>query len=57
MKLLPIMSRHYSANSKWEYPNVSGRSCHPDLTPNSPYLFTRNCVKVGGEIFRLDFGS
>ena len=35
MKLLLIIFLHNPANGWWEYSNLSGRSCHLDLTPNS----------------------
>ena len=55
MKLFIILSIHYPANSKWENPNLSGRSCYFELTPNSPNLFSRNCIKAEGENWQLDF--
>ena len=57
MKLLPIIFIHHPAEGKWEYLNLSGRSCYLDLIPNSPYLYARNCVKAGGENWQLDIGS
>ena len=38
LKLLPIVSLQYLAIGKWEYQNLSGRSCYLDLIPNSPRI-------------------
>ena len=56
MKILSTISIHYPAKGKREYPNLSGRSCYLDLIPNSSHLFTRNCVKAGGENYNQILG-
>ena len=47
--LLPMIYTYYPANSKWEYSNLSGRSCYLDPTPNSCNQFIRKCVSARGE--------
>ena len=42
---------------KWEYSNLSGKSCYLDVTPNSPNQFERECQTARREKYQSDLGS
>ena len=47
----------YLANRWWEYSNLSGKSCYPDIKPNSCTWFARNVQQLDGRISMKILGA